>query len=232
MDQEFKDWQKQPNEQSLGKLLEAANPVLKSAVQSYGGNNQALMGRAKLLAIDAFKTYNPDKGAKLRTHLMTQLQPLMRISREQNQTVHVPERVSADLFKLNQAHQELADSLKRTPSDSELADHTSMSLKRIRHIRGFGRPELAESSLTNPEGEMMLPGVQQPDPHKMWMEYVHHDLTPLDQQIMEWKTGYGGKPVLPNQEIAKKLNLSPGAISQRAAKIAEKLSELQGIEHV
>jgi DNA-binding NarL/FixJ family response regulator len=41
---------------------------------------------------------------------------------------------------------------------------------------------------------------------------------------MEHTVGLHGKKVLPKQGIAAKLNLSPGAISQRAAKIQEKLN--------
>jgi DNA-binding NarL/FixJ family response regulator len=49
--------------------------------------------------------------------------------------------------------------------------------------------------------------------------------------ILEHALGLHGKPVLQNQQIAKKLRLSPGAVSQRKAKIQAKLN-LQDDLHV
>jgi DNA-directed RNA polymerase specialized sigma subunit len=228
MEDAYKLWQEQPTPDNMGKLLEAASPNIDSAIRSYGGGNPALRSRARRIAIDAFKTYDPKKGAKLSSHLMTQLQPLQRHAREYSQLVKVPERVSLDLYKLKQAEQTHMDTKGREASDKELADHTGFSMRRIAKLRNFKKGEVAESGLTEmDEGEsaVMYPGVQQLDPSMIAMEYVHHDLMPIDQMILEWKTGYNGKPILSNNEIAKRLSLSAGAISQRSAKIAARLAE-------
>ena len=62
-----------------------------------------------------------------------------------------------------------------------------------------------------------------------FFEYVYRSGGPLDQKFMEWSSGMHGKPALSNQEIAKRLHITPAAISQRKAKIAEKLSEVRGL---
>ena len=116
---------------------------------------------------------------------------------------------------------ELRDKLGRDPSDMELADHTSLSHKRIEYIRR-AQPGLAEGTLA-PEGEAeestgIGPAVVGPT-NDAWLRFVYLDLNPIDQVIMEHSVGLGGKPILPKQSIAAKLGLSPGAISQRAAKI-------------
>jgi DNA-directed RNA polymerase specialized sigma subunit len=228
MEDEYKAWKENPTPDHLQSLLTAANPTLDSAVQSYGRGNPALRSRAKLLAIGAFKSYDPKKGTKLRTHVMTQLQPLNRHARLYENVVSIPERVSADLYLMNQARQQLTDKLGRDPVDQELADHSGLSTRRIKHIQGFARSEMAESGLhemDNGEQSTMYPGVNRPDPHQIWLEYVHHDATPVDKQILEWRTGYNGKPKLEVQEIAKRLGLTAGAISQRSAKLARLIAE-------
>lgn len=229
MEDEYAAWQKDPKPENMATLLTAANPVLDSALKSYAQGNPSLRGQAKKMAVGAFKTFDPKKGVKLRTHLLTQLQPLQRIARKNFNVTQMPERVSMDLYRLNQAHEEFKSKFSREPSDQELADKTNLSTLRITRLRAQSRSERSESGLTevNEEGEeeMRHPGVETKDPHAIWMEYVHHDLSPLDQKILEWRTGYNNQPILPVGEVAKKLNLSAGAVSQRAGKIAKLLGQ-------
>jgi len=230
MEEAFKEWKRNPSADNTVALLEAAKPVIESAIQAYGHGNPAVRTKAKVLALGAFKTYDPSKGTKLRTHLMTQLQPLIRHVRNYENIASIPERVSADLYLMNQAKKEFIDKHRRDPTDHELADHTGLSARRIAHVRGFARGDIAESGLKEmDEGEMsiMYPGVAKADPAQIWLEYVHHDATPTDRQILEWKTGYNGQKILTTTEIAKRLGLTPGAVSQRAAKLAERLAEGQ-----
>lgn len=233
MEEHYDIWKKKKSPEAMGRLLEAADPVISSALTSYGGGNQSLRGHARLLASQAFTTYDPAKGTKLRTHLMTQLQPLSRMAKEQSQAVHVPERVQADLYRLNQAHQTFRDQHSREPSDKEMADLTSLAPRRIAHIRKLSRTDMPESGMTriNDEGdeEIFYPGTEQADPQRIWVEYVHHDLPPIDQQILEWKTGLYGKPMLSNNDIAKKLGITPGAVSQRSARISNRIAEGQDL---
>lgn len=233
MEEAYGVWKQKPTPENMGSLLEKAGPTIDSALRSYAGGNPALKARAKKLAIEAFKTYDPKRGAKISTHLMTQLQPLTRQAREFSQVTKTPERVSADLYKMKQAELEHFDQHARPPSDKELADRSGLSVRRLGKLRRYNLGEVSESGLTEmDEGEQatMYPGVNKLDPHAVWLEYVHHDLAPIDQKILEWRTGFNGNEVLPNNEIAKRLKLSPGAISQRAAKIAQKLSEMEGVE--
>ena len=229
MEQAYENWSKKKNPEAMGALLDKAEPVINSALTSYAGGNQIFKGQARKLAAGAFETYDPTKETKLRTHLMTQLQPLMRLSTAHKSSVKVPERVHADLYRLRSANQLYFDQHGREPSDKELADITSLSMKRMQHVRKFARPDIPESGLTfkNEEGEeeIFYPGTQNVDPQRVWVEYVHHDLAPVDQKILEWKTGLYGKEKISNNEIAKRLGITAGAVSQRSAKISDKIAE-------
>lgn len=229
-DTAYQQWKKRPGPDTMDALLKEADPVLDSAIQSYGGGNKALRGRAKVLAMDAFEKYDPQQGTKLRTHVMNQLQPLSRHQREYSSITHVPERVQLDAYRLKQEQSKFHDEFGREPSDGELAERTGLSAKRIRHVRTFNRPDMAESMFTDDEGGVVLPGTVKPDYQSVWIEYVHHDLDPVDQKILEWKTGYNGSKVLENQEIARRLGLTPGAVSQRSAKISAKLAEMEALD--
>jgi DNA-directed RNA polymerase specialized sigma subunit len=229
MEQAYEMWKKRKTPEAMGSLLDAADPVIQSAITSYAGGSDLFKGHARRLAAKAFETYDPSKGTKLRTHLMTQLQPLMRVASEHKSSVKVPERVHVDLYKLRGTTQTYFDQHGREPSDKELADLTGMSMRRMQHVRKFARPDIPESGLTfkNEEGEeeVFYPGTQSIDPQRVWIEYVHHDLAPIDQKILEWKTGLYGKEKLGTNEIAKRLGITAGAVSQRSARISERIAE-------
>lgn len=236
MDAEFELWRKDPSPKNAAALLQAASPVIDSALTSYAGGDRALSGRAKVLALKAFQTYNPKKGAKLNTHLMSQLQPLRRDYHNRANPLKIPERAMLEWRGVSEAEGVLKNELGRDPSDVELADRSGYSLKQIRRLRAYGQTGIPASYFDDTEGDDSAPdnapSVSRPDPQKIWMDYVHHDLGPIDQKILEWKTGVFGHQALSTNEIARRLKLSPGAVSQRASKIAAKLAEAQELGDV
>lgn len=233
VDDHYAAWKKAPSPQALGHVLVGLQPTLNNAISSYAAGNKALMGKARLLAARAVTTYDPRKGTKLQSHIMTQLQPLQRHSRELQNITHVPERISMDLYRMNQAVADYNATHNREPSDRELTALTHMPIRRLNKIRSYARGDVSESMLTerSEDGDqsIMYPGVDKANPETIWLEYVHHDASPLDQQILEWKTGYNGKPILSTNEIAKRLKLTAGAVSQRSAKLSERINEGAGM---
>jgi DNA-directed RNA polymerase specialized sigma subunit len=224
----YQAWKADANPRTAGALVNALQPVLDTAVRTYGGGTPSptLKSRAKLMALEAAGRYDPQR-AKLRTHLLVHLQGLRRYAAREQQIVSVPERVALDLHRMRISTGELTDKLGREPTDQELSDHTGLSRKRIGYVRG-ARGALAESQLTR-EGEggeeVFQPAVVQTHNDHAWTELVYSDLGPQDQLILEHSLGLHGRRVLPKQHIAKKLNLSPGAVSQRAARIQAMLDK-------
>ncbi len=216
----FLNWQEQRSPASTAAFLTAISPILDNAVKTYGGSSPGptVKTKAKLIALKAAEGYDP-KRAKLRTHLMTHLQGLRRVAAREAQPITVPERVALDAHRAYRSEAELRDRLGRIPSVSELADETGLSLRRLGHVTR-SRPVTAEGSLMSAgEGgpEQFNPSVT--GSPAGWHEFVYHDLGPIDQVVMEHTLGLHGRPILPKQVIARKLGVSPGAVSQRAARI-------------
>lgn len=230
----FNTWKANPTPVNTSKLVKVMEPVISSAVKSYavGGASPTLHSKAKLIVIDALKSYDPTK-AKLKTHMMSQLQGLRRASTKETQILSIPEQVSIDIGRLNEAQNLLTDKLGREPSTLELADHTGVSKKRIEYIRR-SKPVYSEGMVTSPKGddsdELFQPQVDSRGGDEAWLDFVYHDLDPLDQVIMEYSLGMHGKKILSNQGIAKRLRVSPGAISQRKAKIQNKLDSREELD--
>ena len=225
LDEAYTTWSSDPSKKNLKALLDSARPVIDKALTSYGGGDRALSSRAKRLAISAFKNYDPARGTKLQTHLLIRLKPLQRERMVRTTPVAVPERVQFDKFTSDQAAEQFRAEHDRDPSDAELADITGLSTKRLAYIRRYAKGILSEGQMEDPATGISLPGSERVTPEDIWIEFVHHDLDPIDKKIMEWKTGLFGKKVLSTNEVARRLKITPSAVSQRAAKIAMKLEE-------
>jgi len=223
----YRAWHTTRNPETAGALLKQLNPILDKAITSYGGGskNANLRSRARQITLDSLESYDPTK-AKLQTHLLNQLKGLHRYAAQSQQILSVPEQVMLDNQHLYRAEQDLVDRLGRDPSDRELADQTGLSLKRLTYVRQYQRPvaEGVMSGSAHNEGGPISPAVAQNDPSG-WLEFVYHDLNDVDKSIMEYTLGLHGAHKLPTGEIAKKLNISPGAVSQRAQRIQMKLNQ-------
>jgi hypothetical protein len=62
---------------------------------------------------------------------------------------------------------------------------------------------------------------------KRWVEAVYLDQSPVDQVILQHSFGLHGRPVLSGEEVARMLNLSPGSVSQRKARLQRDLDEFE-----
>lgn len=227
----YSQWQKQRTPTSNTQLLSTVQPVIDTAVASYAGNNQSptIKSRAKLMALKAMESYDPKRG-NVRTHLLSQLQSLRRLSAQEQNIISIPEQVGLDFQNLTESENELRDRLSRDPTDAELADHTGLSTRRIKKIRAFHQPIPESATMQENDDEMsdggvasLVPGANRAE--NAWLNFVYDDLSPTDQLIMDMTLGRNGKKKTSTKDIASKLNITPGAVSQRAAKIQAMLDK-------
>lgn len=223
------NWMKHRTPEYNTQILEAVQPIIDTAIQSYVGPNanQTIRTQAKLMALRALETYDPTKG-NVRNHLLSQLQSLRRYAAKQQNIIDIPEQVGLDYQALQEATNELRDTLGREPTDDELADHTGMSKRRIKKIRSFNQP-VSEGATHNETDENSSGGdtasnIPGQDPGaEAWLDFVYDDLSDTDKLIMDMMLGRNGRKKASVKEIAEALNISPSAVSQRAAKIQEML---------
>lgn len=222
----YRQWSTNRAPDTNTQILDAVQPVIDTAIQSYVGQNanQSIKTQAKLLALQALDSYDPRRG-NIRTHLLTQLQRLRRIAAEQQNIIDIPEQVGLDHNTITEAKNELFDRLGREPTDDELADHTGLSKKRIGKLRQFNQP-VAEGMTYNENagdddyGGDVASNIPGSDPgFGAWLDFVYDDLSPIDKLIMDMSLGRNGRKKMSTQEVARTLNISPSAVSQRASKI-------------
>jgi DNA-directed RNA polymerase specialized sigma subunit len=115
----------------------------------------------------------------------------------------------------------------REPSIGELADLSGYNTKKVTKILD-GTMIVNDSSTLSEDSRQSSFTTKDVGEEDYW-EYVYSSVGPIDQKIMEWTSGYHGKPVLSNNVIATKLGITPAAVSQRKNKILTMMSEVRGL---
>jgi hypothetical protein len=102
-----------------------------------------------------------------------------------------------------------------------------LSMPRLTRIRkfqpGMSSGQIEEQNPMAGGGAGQIPG--QRDAADLWAEVVYQDLSPMDQAIMERTLGMRGHKKMSNQDLARHLSRSPGAITQRKMKIQQLLDQ-------
>jgi len=227
----YDTWRKNPTAETSGALLRSLKPAIQKGVSVYVGPQASAVdrGRAKQLALAAIKTYDPAKGTHLNTHIIQHLQGLRRIKHNQ-QIIQEPERRSKlrrDLYKVRQS---LEDTLGYTPTDEQVADHLRISRKKLDDAERYARP-VAESTLSNPssgEDSSYVPQVAR-DTSSLYWDVIYNDhLNKQSQAVMDMTQGTHGKPKLSAVEIAQRLGISLGRVSQIRKQLQQQKEELEG----
>ena len=222
-------WQTERTPENMGAILRALGPTLNSEIQRFPGPKPLLHSQAKKLAVKAVQSYDPMSKAKLRSWVVTNLQPLYRYGHQVASPLYAPEVARRQAAEVETIRRRLVDELDDEPSEEQLADATGISSKRIGQLRTLVRPVVSEDALRSEEGgEVFEPTVIElgPDPaYRTAREMVHASLDPRDRSILELKTGLYGSPAINNLSIAKRLGVSPAFVSQRSAAIAKMVME-------
>jgi DNA-directed RNA polymerase specialized sigma subunit len=224
----WKTWKAKPTDAHASALLTQVSPLIHKEVNKWSGSlaRPLLETEGKRLAMQAFHTYDPNKGAALGTHVVNQLQRMSRLSYANQNVARLPENKMLLFHGYHVAHSELSDALGRAPNTDELADRLGWPIHKVEEYRkSIGRKELLESGGLFNTGDA---GLYDGDKQEHLVDFIHHDLPPHHKTIFEHLTGYGGAEQLSNQQIQKKLNMTQGQYSYAKAKLIEHVEKIHG----
>jgi DNA-directed RNA polymerase specialized sigma subunit len=208
----------------LDAVLKELDAPMRAASRKYAGGDDAItIGHAKRIVADSLERYDPSKAA-ISTYVDRQLQGLQRWSSRRKRVLKTPDRVQVEAARLGQAERRLEQELGVPPSMRQLSDETGMPLDRIRRIRsaeqqifvGSSQGGSDEGGLGTIEDSPVADDQKKTD---AWIKFVRDDLNPVDQYVLEHTLGLDGAKILSNQVMAAKLKITPGALSQRKARI-------------
>ena len=221
----WKQWNKSKSTSDLSKLLHQVNPLIYTVAQQYAGNiaPAILEAEAKIQAVRAFNTYNPNKGTKLSTHLMNQLKKTSRFAYKHQEIYTVPEDRRIKYHTFNSVKSHLKDKYDRDPTIEELADSLKWSNSEVKRYHNEDIKELSDSQPIATDSGFYK---HQTDPIT---SYIYNDLAPDEKVLMESITGLNGKSPLSNKEVMRKLNMTQGQFSYAKRKLVNKLKRLRGV---
>ena len=129
---------------------------------------------------------------------------------------------------LARAETELEDQFGVPPSTVQLADYLGVPIKRIKHIRQAQLPRSESQSIQYGEdGEPQEQAVEQEQTHAA-AHFVYDSLEDeRDRRILEWSLGLHGHKPQNVAAIANRLHITPSAVSQRAQKIQQQITEIE-----
>lgn len=203
-------------------LLKELQPTIDSAVNRYASGDKAYLTQARILALQAVKTYDPSKKTALSTHVFNNLQRLQRITAQRGNLVKVPENAALQRRVIDKARTAFEMDNGVEPTVEELADITGLSRDRIHKLSQY-IGVTSESMTTDDKGDSLV--ARQDKALSLYDRYIYDDLDRIDKKIYEWSTGYGGARIINRADMAKKLGISQAAVSQRASKISAKFQQ-------
>jgi DNA-directed RNA polymerase specialized sigma subunit len=217
----WQQWKKTNNPQDLTALLTRLQPLIQREVGKWGSTvpAAALEAKGRELTVEALRSYNPNMGAAIGTHVTSRLRKLSRYVYPYQNVARLPENKQLMYNTFAVATARLYDEHGREPTSEELADELRWTPKKVNEFqRSFGRRELVES-----EGSSLdIDEASSP-----MVDFYYHGLPPDDKLLFEVITGYGGKQRLSNTQIMSKFKISQGQLSYKKRKFIEQIKVIQ-----
>lgn len=229
----YKAYLANKSKHTLRGVTTSLQPVIDKAVKTFAGDNAppTVWDRARLLAADAVEKYDPTKSSNLKGHVYSQLQALNRLAPQITDPMPIPERMRRDRAEIYSAVEQLRNDMGREPTDEEVQEITGIPLKRVLKVKSVQHANIPlsvfEGTDTDEDATPEI-AVSRRTPMDDWVDAVYHDSDSIDKIVLQHKSGYRGAQILGNQQIAKLLNISPAAVSQRAARLQARLEEFNG----
>ena len=217
------EWQKTKNPELFAKLIVRYQPIIHKVVNKYrtvGVAPATLRAQATSQLIKAFNSYDESKGTQPTTHIWNNLQKVQRVAAESQMSGHIPENRNLKRSTFTIVRDNLTDRLGYEPSVSEMADELGWSKREV----GRMNHELAgETTASEAKFDFYGNSITKEHKDKALVDYMYHDHNNKDKVIFEHTFNFGGKKILSNKELAKKLRVNEMAIHRSKKRLADKI---------
>lgn len=211
---------------ALSELLRLQHAIIVSSANKYNNPNiptSAIEAEARSLAIQAYKTYDPKHKTQLNTHVYNYMQKLYRYVSSNANIASIPEhRISIinnyqkELQHYKDSHGEFEE-----PTNLYMSKKLKVAPSEISYLKTELRKDLGYS--TGSGEDLLGNSYLQPDYLKESVMFLRLELDSPDREVLEYKFGLLGKPILTDQEIMLKLRMNNYQLKKILANISEKL---------
>ncbi len=214
----WRAWKDDPSPETLNPLMKQIQPIVIKESNKWlqsGINPVLLKNNAFSLAYESLHTYDPSK-SQLNTHVTNHLKKMSRYVLQHQNAIRVPEEKTYDYRKFIKAKEELEQELGREPSAMEMKDKLGFGDK----ISAYH--PLVEHFYSKATEAGGSPVMEELSMDATALALLHNSLNPAQKYIFSHSYGYKGAPILQNQAIAKKLKISPAAVSKQKRHIDDR----------
>jgi DNA-directed RNA polymerase specialized sigma subunit len=219
------EWQKTKSPELFAALYGRFQPLVNSVVNKYRTTGLApstLRTQANVQLIKAMETFNGNKGTQPITHVYNSLNKVQRLANESLISGHIPEQRSMKRSLFTITKENLGDELGREANNSEMADSLHWSIGEVERMNKELRGETTASSAPF---DFYGNSNTSESKDKILLDYLYNELSGPKKLVFEYSLGYGGKPILSNKEIGKKMNLGEMAIHRMKRSMAEQIKD-------
>jgi DNA-directed RNA polymerase sigma subunit (sigma70/sigma32) len=215
-------WKTRRSQSSYDELKRKYKNMVFKAVNTYRAASvptMALELEAWKLFDDAVNTYDVNKRAGFSTHLTYRLRRLDRFTKKYQNVGRIPEARAAQIGQLDRATGQLQQKLGQPPSHTQVAKHLGWNPKQVKELHGLRRGDLFEGIM-----EHESRGIGGVSDRAQWiLKSFREELNPQEKRVYDYLIGHNTRKVTNTHQIAQKMGLSPGRVSQIRGQIARKL---------
>lgn len=226
----FNTWKQNPTKANLNALVSRFEPDINRGAHSWKAPAvpvAAFKADLKKNAINAFETYDPDKGASLRTHVTNMLRRSQRFNAKYQNVAFIPEEKAALITPIKKARELLFDELGKQPTHGQIATYLN-NQPELLPKRTQGKITAGLIKTVDKYQIKDIPGgafESDPTPrmmsyHSETLELLRPSLKPDEQVVYDFMFGKNGKPKIESTgEIARRIGRSPSQVSRLKKRI-------------
>lgn len=218
----WKQW-KAGDQAALGELYHSLTPIVRRVSMGYRGNlpEAYIDASVKKHMLDALHTWDPKK-SQMNTHIMHRMKKVTRDVTQYQNPGRLAEASHHHVTNFQNVHSNLREELGRDPTHAEVGQVMGKTPGEVARLQSGTRRDLAAV-----EGQNMW---KTPEPlqRNAMLEDFQHELDPLERSVFHMTFGMGGHEPTQAKDIAAKLGLSQGRVSQIKGDIAGRFSARYG----
>jgi len=214
-------WNEQGRPKHITKmLLDSLAPAIAAESNKFANVSRvspiAILNHFRTIAIDALKSYNPNKGAAVATHVISRLRKGRRFVYSTQNIGRIPEH---KILKIRE-YMDGVHGLKRLygerPSTEEVAKFIGWKVKDVRRMEKELRADIPASAFAAD------PGVLTPSAGLEALKTIRAELTPGEKRVLDAllrKQDIRGR----SKQVADELGVSEAYVSKTKKRIEQKL---------
>lgn len=214
----YNTWNRTKSPADLSKLMKHVQPLIWSEVNRASGSlpTSALSSEAKHWAFEAIKSFDPNKGVKLSTHIVNYLPKVRRLNYKYQNVVRLPENLQLQYHSYKTGLDNLTEDKGREPSEAELAAHLGWSQKAVKKYKSILYQDLHESGQTRASEALQF------DTNRILFDHLMSTLSTEDKVILD-----GVKAGMSSPDLAARLGVNINRLNYLKANLTKRIAAVK-----